>query len=310
MPKRQSSPDLNAVGTPDVFFDVFRAARMTGEVMMFGELQCQELRSFPLKAAYFHHVEGASCELRVAGSRRKLLLQPGDLVFLLQGHAHRIQCTGDASARITTGVFHFESPNGEALTQALPQWLHVRDLGNAPSGAPENESQWLAVTLAAMRLEAERPTLGSAVMLSRLIDLLFIWAVRHWLASAPEQPRGWIAALQDPVIGKALTLLHSDPAHDWSVEALAERLHQSRSNLSQRFVALVGEPPIRYLTRWRMQLAANLLACSRLRISQIAERVGYDSEPAFSRAFRRAHGVAPIEYRNTCRKTTGQTSSR
>lgn len=300
MPRHQNASTSPAPVTPDLFFEIFRLARMKGELVMYGGLHGHEPRDFPVASAYFHYVEDAPCELRIDQGRRKLALQPGDLVFLPQGHAHRVKCTGahDAPARLTTGVFRFETAYGEALTSALPQWLHVPRLDQLPSSPPDSTSQWLAVTLAAMHVETERPTLGSAIMLSRLIDLLFIWAVRHWLASAPQRPRGWIASLQDPLVGQALALLHADPARDWSVETLAACLHQSRSNLSQRFTALVGEPPIRYLTRWRMQLAADLLVSSRLRVSQIAQRIGYDSEPAFSRAFRRHFGLAPVEYRN------------
>lgn len=300
MPKRQIALKTPASAAPDAFFEVFSLTRMRGESVTNDRLLRNESRDFPSAAAYFHSLDGPSCTLRIADSRRKLILHSGDLIFLPHGDAHRIECTAkhDAPVRLTTGVFRFESAYGNALTRSLPQWLHVSQLDRMPTSPPISAVEWLAVTLAAMRVETEQPTLGSAVMLSRLIDLLFVWAVRHWLASSPKQPSGWIAALQDPMIGEALSLLHADPARDWSVDALAERLHQSRSGLSQRFVALVGEPPIRYLTRWRMHLAAELLASSNLRVSQIAERVGYDSEPAFSRAFRRYLGEAPVEYRN------------
>lgn len=300
MPKRQTIATAPPV-LPDVFFDVFSTLRLRGEWVGQASPSHRHPREFPPAAAYFHYVEHAPCTLRIAGRRRPLALQPGDLVFLPQGHAHRIEeaaIAGTTPSSLTTGRFRVEGSGGDLLTRALPALLHVPRLDRLPAAPPDTAAQWLAVTLAAIRLEAGRPSVGSALMLSRLIDLLFVWAVRHWLSTAPDTARGWIAALRDPLIAQALTLLHERPAEPWTVEALAARLHQSRSGLSQRFVDRVGEPPIRYLTRWRMQLAADLLRSSSLRISQIAQRVGYDSEPAFSRAFRRQMGATPLEFRN------------
>ena len=301
MPKRQTIAAPPAPTQPDVFFDVFSTLRLRGEWIGQTSPSRHQPREFPSATAYFHYVEHAPCTLRIAGRRRPLTLQPGDLLLLPQGHAHRIEAAttpGRTPYGLTSGRFRVEGVGGDLLSRALPPLLHVPQLDRPPAAPPDTAAQWLQVTLNAIRLEADRPSVGSALMLSRLIDLLFVWAVRHWLATAPDTARGWIAALRDPLIARALTLLHERPAEPWTVEALAERLHQSRSGLSQRFVDRVGEPPIRYLTRWRMQLAAEWLRSSSLRISQIAQRVGYDSEPAFSRAFRRRMGVTPMEFRN------------
>jgi AraC-like DNA-binding protein len=302
MPKRQQ-PKPVKVTKSDAFVEAVGLARLRGELVTSAELDVGEHVAFSPAAAYFQYLEGAPCLLRIGGTRRKLDLHDGDLVFLLRGDAHRIERKYDEAAptRITTGTFRVESAHADAITSALPQCLHVPQLNRLVSSPPASPEQWLAVTLAAMRLEVDRPTLGSALMLSRLIDLLFVWAIRHWLASAPEQTHGWIAALQDPVLGEALALMHAEPARDWNVNILAGCLHRSRSSFSKRFIDVVGEPPIRYLTRWRMRLAADLLASSNLRVSQVAQRVGYGSVAAFSRAFKRQFGVAPVDYRSTSR---------
>src|SRR5580765_1590795 len=226
MPKHQQ-PRLIEATKPDAFVEAVRRTRLRGERLTSVEFDVGEHIAFPLAAAYFQYGEGSSCRLHLTGTRRKLDLRDADLVFLPRGEAHRIERRDNEAAptRITTGTFRVESAHAEAITSALPQCLHVSQLNRLVASPPESPEQWLAVTLAAMRLEADRPTLGSGLMLSRLIDLLFVWAVRHWLASAPEQPHGWIAALQDSVLGEALALMHAEPAHDWDVDTLARRLH-------------------------------------------------------------------------------------
>lgn len=297
MPKRQ-----NANSSPpdaDAFFDVFESARVRGGGTATRTLQIGQPLEFPQTSACFHFIEGAACHLLIAGNRQGLMLQPGDLVVLPRGGAHKLEYTdGDAAEpRVTTCDFRLEGPSGKLLATALPALLHVTNAAEPPAAFPDTPREWLSVTLAAIRLEADRPWLGSSVMLSRLVDLLFVWSLRHWLVTASPQPGSLARALDDAVVGRALGLLHAQPAKDWNVEMLARELNQSRSGLSQRFVETLGEPPMRYLNHWRMQLAAEMLVSRKLRISQIAQRVGYDSEPAFSRAFKRQFGVAPTDYR-------------
>ncbi|WP_051885064.1 helix-turn-helix transcriptional regulator [Lysobacter antibioticus] len=295
----------------DVFFEAFRLARLHGELLGETRLRLGQALRHPRGRAMFHFVADAPCLFVIEaaqGGRQRIVAQPGDLLILPQGHAHRILAdaveTGaqrGACAQLTSGVFEFEALSGASLVRALPEWLHVRT-GGADGPSEDSPEQWLALSFAAMRKEARQPNIGSRIMIARLIDIVFIWAVRHWLAQAPTQQRGWIAALRDPLVARALALLHAQPAFDWTVEALAARLHQSRSALGQRFAERVGEPPMRYLAGWRMQLAADLLLRTDLRISQIAAQVGYGSEPAFSRGFRRVFGSAPSDYRKRLRE--------
>ncbi len=297
MPKRQTTKETRNGHGIDAFFDVFESARVKGGTTATAMLRPGQQLVFPQAFACFHFVEDAACLLRSGGER--ITLQPGDLVVLPRGQPHELAAAnGDEPApRITTCGFSFEGPGGTLLAGSLPAVLHVAGAGQPPAAFPDTPKEWLSVTLAAIRLESDRPWLGSSVMLSRLVDLLFVWSLRHWLVTASPQAGGLARAWDDTVVGRALGLMHAQPAKDWNVEALARELNQSRSGFSQRFVEVLGEPPMRYLTRWRMQLAADLLVSTKLRISQIAQRVGYDSEPAFSRAFRRQFGNAPVDHR-------------
>jgi AraC-like DNA-binding protein len=139
---------------------------------------------------------------------------------------------------------------------------------------------------------------GSALCAARLVDLILIHAIRDWLAKEPANIGGWLGAMRDPHVGAALAQLHEAPAYPWTVAELSERVGLSRSPLAARFTALVGEPPLRYLTRWRMHLASQHLRRG-ASVRETAERVGYESEAAFSRTFKRYMGKPPVKYRRT-----------
>ncbi|MFI0459881.1 MAG: helix-turn-helix transcriptional regulator, partial [Candidatus Thiodiazotropha endolucinida] len=139
---------------------------------------------------------------------------------------------------------------------------------------------------------------GSTTVLSKLAELLFVEAVRRYLATLPEEQTGWLAGLRDVKVGKALAILHTQPAHAWTTDELASAVSMSRSAFAERFAMLVGLPPVRYLTHWRLQLAAVRLRESPRAIAQICFEVGYESEAAFSRAFKNAFGITPGDWRN------------
>jgi AraC-like DNA-binding protein len=309
--QRHQSSRPAPTGSPppaaDVFFEVFSIARMRGELLDEAIVPSGKTLAIPAGAGCFHIIQDGPCLLRLPGTSQPVRLSPGDIVLVPHGQGHRMEGVGpsagqrnppasEAPARITSGLFRFDGVGGQALICGLPTLVHVPcKTDDSPDAVGSRE--WVSLTITAMQQEVANPSIGSAIMLSRIIDLMFIWAVRHWLASAPEGTTGWIAALRDPMIGRALARLHAEPGADWTVSKLAAAVNQSRSNLSRRFVGLVGESPMRYLTNWRMQLAAELLSTTDRRVAQIAETLGYDSEAAFSRAFRREFALAPTEYR-------------
>lgn len=139
--------------------------------------------------------------------------------------------------------------------------------------------------------------MGSATVIAKLSELLFVEAVSQYVARLPAERRGWLSGLRDPQIGRALTLLHGRPAEAWTAEALALEVGMSRSAFAERFTSLIGQPPMHYLTVWRMHLAAQRLREGRGTVAQIAFAVGYESEAAFSRAFKRQFGESPGAWR-------------
>ena len=143
---------------------------------------------------------------------------------------------------------------------------------------------------------------GGEIVLARASELMFVEVVRRYVATLPSEQTGWLAGLRDPFVGRALALLHDRPAEPWTVESLARKAALSRSALAERFAHLVGEAPIQYLMRWRMQLAATLLRTRDTSVFEAAMAVGYASEAAFSRAFKRVVGVPPAAWREGRRK--------
>jgi AraC-like DNA-binding protein len=152
-------------------------------------------------------------------------------------------------------------------------------------------------TLRLMAVEARQARPGGEAVMTRLADILVIQAIRSWLETDPAARKGWLGALRDRQIGPALTLIHRDPARPWTVAALARERAMSRSAFAARFTALVGEPAMQYVTRWRMQLAYSQLEEEGATVAELARRFGYRSEAAFARAFKRVVGMPPGEVR-------------
>jgi AraC-like DNA-binding protein len=163
--------------------------------------------------------------------------------------------------------------------------------------ALQHEAAWWQAAIDRLIIEATRPGPGNLALLGRLSELLFMEILRWQLTHISEGHRGWLAGLNDVHISRVLTLIHAEPARPWTVEELAEHAAMSRSALAKRFVELVGETPMQYLSGWRMQLARRLLSESPLGLAEIAARIGYESEAAFNRAFRRVVGTPPASWR-------------
>lgn len=242
-----------------------------------------------------------------------VVLQPGDLALIPHGAGHRLaSASGVATPRLedlaeekvserygvlrhggggtpTTlicGVVRFDHPAAHHLVSLLPPRIHVE-----PSEA--HDAEWMQSTLRLMAAEARTLRPGGETVITRLADILVIQAIRSWMRSDPAARTGWLGALHDEQIGRALTLVHRDPVRAWTVASLAAEVAMSRSAFAARFTELVGEPAMHYVTRWRMQVARAALREEGAAIGELAGRLGYQSEAAFSRAFKRVTGVSP-----------------
>jgi len=218
---------------------------------------------------------------------------------------------GAEGTRFVCGFLHSDQRFGPLL-DAMPAFICVRvrdgrvvlDAFSETARYAEpvtlgQEAPWWQAATAQLIAEAMRPGPGNRAMLARLSELLFMEVVRWQLTHVAEGRRGWLAGLKDPHVGRALTLLHAEPARPWTVEELADQAGISRAALGKRFADLVGEAPMQYLAGWRMHLARRLLRDSRLGLAEIASRVGYESEASFNRAFSRLVGAPPGAWRQS-----------
>ena len=232
------------------------------------------------------------------GRRHKLRGNPGDQTTRLEDIP--VKRLGDrfetmrfgGGGRLTHVTYcgvRFDPYLADRLVRMLPTVLHLRTAAD--------DGGWLDPTIRLIAQEAGQRLPGSETVITRLADVLVIQAIRTWIESVRERDQGWIAALQDRQIGRAMSLMHRHPAFDWRVEALAREAGMSRSGFSARFTALVGEPVFTYLTSLGMQIAQKELRRTSDTLAQIAERVGYQSEPSFNRAFKRVVGIPPGKVR-------------
>jgi AraC-like DNA-binding protein len=196
-------------------------------------------------------------------------------------------------ATLLCGWFQFDPAAAQPLTDLLPPLIHVR------MDAPRSKA--LEGTLQLLAMETLQPGLGSGLVVSRLADILFVQAVRAHVTASGQDEAGWLGALADARLGAALRAMHQDMARPWTVDALASAARLSRSAFASRFRRRVGQSPLEYLTRWRMVKAAQLLRQQRLSLGQVAAEVGYESEAAFSKAFKRQTGQPPGAWRQECR---------
>jgi AraC-like DNA-binding protein len=264
----------------------------------------------------YHVVTAGSCYGGIVGES-PYLLAAGDILVFPQGDAHVMSSapgmrglTVDAhetlgpgslpismsvgngeqhSAHLICGFLGCDARPFNPLLAHLPRVLHV-PASRAGGGVL---TQFVQLALS----EAGALTAGSQCMLARLSELMFIEVVRRYLSELPESSTGWLAGLRDPCIGKVLAKLHAAPAHPWTLAELAHEVAMSRSVLAERFAELVGIPPMQYLAQWRIQLAATRLTSGQDSLAEIAAQVGYGSETALSRAFKRQVGVAPALWR-------------
>jgi AraC-like DNA-binding protein len=305
----------------DVLADVLSIARVGATVVAQAELVPPwGLEIDPIAQCHVHVVLRGNGWLRITGERGHVRLGAGDVVLIRAGVGHsicddpktkpaphaevlrampqRLASLPPARAHETTLVlcakYLFQGAGAHPLTSLLPPLVHLT--------AQEAERHvQLPLLLQLLGHEAMDAGAGSELVVPRLVDSLLVFVVRAWLSGQPVAAGGWFGALRDPHISKALGLMHERPAEAWSVEELAHQVGQSRATFARRFLELVGETPVAYLTRWRMCLASKLLGETALSLDEIAPRVGYQTAAAFSRAFRRSLGSAPGAFRANAR---------
>ena len=314
----------------DVLSDVLRAVRLTGAVYFDFELSSPWVVEAPpsreivgkvmpgAQRVIEYHLIARGTGWGHAVGQEPLRLREGDLIVFPQGDAHVLSSAPgmraapdmEAFARASTPLPMFyelggggperarivccflgcdERPFNPLLT-ALPPVLHL------PAAGPNATTGWLGTLLSIAAKESGDGRAGGENVLARLSELMFVETIRDYLETLPPTETGWLAGLRDPMVGHALAALHREPREPWTVERLARVVGLSRSVLAERFTVMVGQPPMQYLALWRMQLASRLLLEGR-HVGSVASLVGYESEAAFSRAFKKLVGRPPATWR-------------
>ena len=294
----------------DVLSDVLGTAQLRGRV--FGSLELNPpwgIRASPRDFFTFHILARGRCWLEV-DDRTNIHVSTGDVLVLAPRKAHVLRDAPKSKARpieelIAAGDF---APRGDtdpsatqvvcgafrvdddALLASLPTVIHTHELAS-------DAGPWLASTVRLLAYESTSERPGSATVVNRMCDALFVYVIRSVLAKLPADHASWLRAMVTPKIGDALRLIHADPRAEWSVAALAAKVAMSRSAFAERFAEVVGETPMQYVTRWRLYKAASMLRTGEAGIAEIASRVGYQSNVAFTKAFKRSMGTTPGEYR-------------
>jgi AraC-like DNA-binding protein len=317
----------------DALSDVLRVAHLTGGVFLHAEFfapWCMAARVSPEHCMPalgptshlipYHYVIEGDLGIRVDGEdETDLVIGAGEVVLLPRNNLHVMGSDlslppvagteiihppkdgglysihhGGAGARtrMICGFLGCASAEGNPVLSTLPALL----IFNAEQGGA---AEWIRSTFqyAAEEVAAGRP--GSETVLAKLSELLFVEAVRRYAEALPDGQTGWLAGLRDPYVARALALLHRDTTRRWTVDDLGREVGLSRSALADRFIHLIGMPPMHYLASWRMQVATQKLRNTSASLAQVAEIVGYDSEAAFSRAFKKAVGAAPATWRRS-----------
>ncbi|HJV86263.1 MAG TPA: AraC family transcriptional regulator [Noviherbaspirillum sp.] len=317
----------------DALSEVLRVVQLNGAVFLNAEFTapwcvtskaenelCAMYLPEPGRVLSYHLITGGSCWVSLAGNENSAIrVEAGELLVVPQGELHVLGSElttnpvpsgpllsnylqahpgevmavnyggGGLPTRMVCGFIACDAGLSNPLLASLPRLFKV-DVGQGI------ESAWLASALSFAAAEAADPRTGTTSVLAKLSELLFVHAIRRYIDTLPESEKGWLAAVRDRYVGRALSHLHARPAHPWTVEELAGHIGLSRSAFAQRFTDLLGQPPMQYLAHWRLCLAARLLSGGRP-LAEVAGTVGYDSEAAFSRAFKREFGHPPGSWR-------------
>jgi AraC-like DNA-binding protein len=311
------------IGPADSLGEALHFLRMSGVFYCRSELSAPwaiELPPFP-GCLSFHVVTAGRCWLSVGGMEDRGLGE-GDLALVPHGGGHTLSSEpgipatridalphdhlndryailrhggGGGRTSLVCGVVRFDQPAAHHLVALLPRVIHVE-------GSSSARMEWIESTLRLMAAEAKELRPGGETVVTRLSDILVIQAIRAWIEKDPKAQTGWLGALSDPQIGGALLLVHREPSRPWTVASLASEAAMSRSAFAARFTELVGEPVMQYVARFRMHVARTWLEDEGARVGELAARLGYRSDAAFSRAFKRFVGVPP----GTVRREKGE----
>ena len=312
----------------DALSQTLRVVRLVGAIFLQGRFTapwCYQSPPADAAAPYleptaervviFHLITEGECWVEL-GDQAPMRLTAGDAVLFPQGDAHRMGSQpglapatgarlhevlpprprmlayggGGTTTKLVCGYLACDARLARMLLAGLPPVLKVAVRGS-------NAGIWLEASLRYALAEARSPRPGGQGVLAKLAEVLFIEVLRIHMNEQAEGRIGWLAGVSDRIVGAALRALHADPAKLWTLEDLARTAGTSRSVLAERFVQLVGQTPMQYLAQWRMLLASNLLARSNAPLARIAEEVGYQTDTAFSRAFRREYGMPPAAWR-------------
>jgi len=279
---------------------------------------------------WFYVVLRGQARIEVSGHSPACHAAAGDLVLVAQGVEHALR-DGSGSpltpiqsllsprhfaqreplrhggtgteTRLVSGCFHLEDLQRSPLHAALPAVIHV-------SGVHQQPAPYVVHIVRLLEMEAATPGTDGQDIAGRLVRVLYLKALQSYRAELPNGDANWLRALADPDIGRALSLMHSQPDAPWTVAALAERVAMSRSTFAARFLDVVGQPPLEYLTQWRIHKACRLLRTTRAELKEVAAQVGYESTSAFSKAFAHWVGAAPGAYRRAGARATERESTR
>ena len=325
----------------DAFSEVLNGVRLKGAVFFRAEFSAPWRLSTPhcrvLTPALapgaphmliYHFVVDGSARVCLEGEA-EVDLSPGDIVVFPHGDPHRLSSGASANQidpadllrKVATGdLSPMRAGGGGATTAFVCGYLTCDPLLCGPilEALPpmltvnirtDRSGHWLEQSILHVVEEAASDGAGSDVMLAKLSEVLFVDTMRRYVVALPDQTTGWLAGARDPLVGRSLALLHGRPSHPWTIAELARDVGLSRSSLVERFTRYLSIPPIAYLTRWRLRLAAQALTSTPRGVADIAADVGYESEAAFNRAFRRAFDVPPARYRRQSRTLAASSRS-
>lgn len=309
--------------TGSVFFDVTAAAPWVAEAPPSAQI-ADAIKPGAQHAIEYHVITRGSCWISIVGGApfEPVRLEEGDIAVVAHGEPHvvssapgmradldtspysrqrhdsdlpfKLRTGGDGAseAHLMCGFFTCDVRPFNPLLDALPRFMRIGRGASAPTDALLERFLRLASG------ESADKRAGAQSVLNKLSELLFIEAIRTYMDQLSSASTGWLSGLRDPLVGRVLALLHGEPARPWTLDEIAAAAGASRSALVDRFTQLTGYPPIQYLTRWRMQLAARRLGDKGIKVAAVAQEVGYESEAAFSRAFKKFSGQSPTEWRS------------